>query len=233
MGLEFSDEEGNNVGTAAELLQTILAGTGWTPGSISTFYEKDMETEKKRSLSAPAKTGAFKLITMMCDLFDAKPVFHGDGRLVDIIPMNPFTEPEEGCLPDVAGASGVIELNYGTNVSGITRVLNTENLVTKLYAYGAYGDIVSGYCGINEGTHKEFVVTLTESIASGETCIFYPEGYPPLQFVASTDMVVGTQLIWSTFDPASMSYIWNSTDEIAYKAISADVIVYTDHAMSA
>ena len=30
LGLEFSDEEGNNVGTASELLQTILDGTGWT-----------------------------------------------------------------------------------------------------------------------------------------------------------------------------------------------------------
>lgn len=84
LGLEFSDDEGNNVGTARELLETILAGSGWTPGNVADFYEKDGVTIKKRTLVASSKTGAFKLISSMCDLFDAKPVFHGDAKTVDV-----------------------------------------------------------------------------------------------------------------------------------------------------
>ena len=159
--MEFSDEEGNNVGTAEELLTTILRGTGWKVGSVESFYERDGATIKKRSLQAKAKTGAFKLITQMCDLFDAKPVFHGDSKTVDIMHMNPFSEPKDGGMPDVTKAEGVLELHYGHSVSNIARTLNTENLVTKLYAYGSYGDKTSGYCGIDECMHKEYVYTTT------------------------------------------------------------------------
>ena len=49
LGLEFSDEEGNNVGTAEELLTTILKGTGWKVGVVEEFYERDEKTIKKRS----------------------------------------------------------------------------------------------------------------------------------------------------------------------------------------
>lgn len=127
------------------------------------FYERDGETEKKRSLQAKAKTGAFKLITQMCDLFDAKPVFHGNEKTVDIMPMNPFSEPKDGGMPDVTTADGVLELHYGQSVSSITRTLNTENMVTKLYAYGSYGDKTSGYCGIDECMHAEYLYTTTEA----------------------------------------------------------------------
>ena len=34
---EFSDEDGNNVGTAEQLLTTILEGTGWHGGHVDTF----------------------------------------------------------------------------------------------------------------------------------------------------------------------------------------------------
>ena len=40
LGLEFSDKEGNNVGTAEQLLTTILDGTGWHVGTVEDFYEK-------------------------------------------------------------------------------------------------------------------------------------------------------------------------------------------------
>lgn len=60
LGLEFSDDEGNNIGTAAQLLDAILDGTGWTAGNVDTFLEKDKSAVKKRSLVASTKTGAFK-----------------------------------------------------------------------------------------------------------------------------------------------------------------------------
>lgn len=235
LGLEFSDEEGNNVGTAAELLATILEGTGWEARNVATFKEKRSDKEKIRSLKASAKTGAFKLISNMCDLFEAKPIYYikyeenqdthviEEKRLVDIVPMNPFSEPEEGGLPAVTNDK-VVELQYGKNVKNVTRTLNTENMVTKLYCYGAYGDKVSGYCGIDEWHHDEYEFTTNQAIAAGEECrIYVPsnktkivEGsdvpvaiYYTRYFTAKTNIDSGTKLIWSLLDPASMLYVWD------------------------
>lgn len=220
LGLEFSDEEGNNIGTAAQLLNTILDGTGWTAGEVANFYERDGQTEKKRSLRASAKTGAFKLITAMCDLFDAKPVFHGDSRTVDILPMNPFSESLNGEPPDVSKADGVVELHYGKNISNVTRTLNTDNLVTKLYAYGAYGDTTVGYCGIDECFHDEYIMTTTAELNAGETYWFeVTDDTGSLlrrHFTATDNVTEGSILIWSMLDPASRMYVWNETNNIAY-----------------
>lgn len=220
LGLEFSDDEGNNIGTAAQLLDTILDGTGWTAGDVATFYERDGKTEKKRSLRASAKTGSFKLITEMCDLFDAKPVFHGDSRTVDILPMNPFSESLDGEIPDVSKADGVVELHYGKNISNVTRTLNTDNLVTKLYSYGAYGDTTVGYCGIDECFHAEYVMTTTAALNAGETYWFdVADNTGTLlrrHFTVSEDVPSGSVLIWSMLDPASQMYVWNETSNVAY-----------------
>lgn len=220
LGLEFSDDEGNNVGTAEQLLTTILNGTGWSPGNVSTFYEKDGKSVKSRSLKASAKTGAFKLITQMCDLFDAKPVFHGDEKTVDIYPMNPFSEPLDGGMPDVSAADGVVEMHYGKTVDNITRSRNTDNLVTKLYAYGAYGDKTNGYCGIDECDHTEYVMTLTEKLTANTTYWFEVTDDSGTKvrrhFTTRKAVPAGATLVWSTLDPASMSYAWNEKDEVAY-----------------
>lgn len=219
LGQEFSDDEGNNVGTARELLTTILSGTGWNVGRVDTFYEKDQTTEKRRSLQASAKTGAFKLITQMCNLFDAKPIFNGDSRTVDIVPMNPFSKPVDGSLPEIDDNTGVIELHYGQNVSNISRVLNTENLVTKQYAYGSYGDKTSGYCGIDECTHKEYVFTLNSPIPKDALCTITTGGDDFLRFIPTSDLPAGSKLILSELDPLSLSYVWDETNQLAYRII--------------
>ena len=174
LGLEFNDQLGNNVGTAYELLTTILEGTTWKPGVVYNFLEKGSNNPKRRSLRAAAKTGAFKLITQMCELFDAKPVFHGHTRTVDIIPMNPFSIPRGDNLPSIftgkeenTQQSRAIELHYGQNVSNVTRTLNTDNIVTKLYAYGSWGDTATGYCGIDECKHKEYTLYGTKPPEGG------------------------------------------------------------------
>ncbi len=222
LGLEFSDDEGNNVGTAAMLLETILDGTGWKPGDVATFYEKDGVSVKYRTLTASAKTGAFKLISDMCDLFDAKPVYHGDTKTVDILPMNPFSEPEDGELPDVTTADGVIELHYGKNVKNVTRTLNTENLVTKMYAYGSYGDKTSGYCGIDECMHTEYSMYLVTGLTAGTTYYFTvqdDEGVDVTYHITpKTDVEQGCKLVFSLMDPASMMYVWNESTEECYAA---------------
>lgn len=129
----------------------------------------------------------------MCGLFDAKPIFHGDKKKVDIVHMNPFSEPKDGGMPDVTKAEGVLELHYGQSVNNITRTLNTENLVTKLYAYGSYGDKTSGYCGIDECMHKEYVYTTTAPLTAGVSYAFAPETFSSRVFTPSVDIPVGAQ----------------------------------------
>lgn len=217
-GLEFSDDEGNNIGTADQLLATILDGTGWTPGLVDTFYEKDGVSIKVRSLKAPAKTGAFGLIASMCNLFDAKPIYHGDSKTVDIVPLNPFSDPNGG-VPNVANDK-VIELHYGQNLRNISRTLNAENITTKLYAYGSYGDDVSGYCGIDECLHNEYIISVDEDILYGTECkviINDPYGVSTaLYFTVMYDVYAGSTLVWSDLDPCSKMYVWDNVNEAAY-----------------
>lgn len=308
LGLEFSDTEGNNTGRPIELLTTILEGTGWIPGDVKDFYEDDGSI-KVRSLKASAKTGAFKLISNMCDLFEAKPVYHAEAyplltedpgdmdtnyqayctkengqyiqlssatsyapntyyrykaKTVDILPMNPFSEPEPGekyvlltedpgdmasnytkyytydaatydyiqltgpatfqedtyytlehgdNLPILDDADGVLELAFGVNVKSVSTTMNSDNLVTKLYAYGSYGDTVTGYCGIDECTHTEYTFTLTDNLINGQTYYFSvlaKDGKSIYRhFVApGNGILAGTTLIYSLHDPASMLYLW-------------------------
>ena len=141
LGLEFSDEEGNNVGTCYDIAKTILDGTGWSLDYVEDFKEDD-GTTKIRSLIAPEKTGAFALINKLCELFEATPIYKGDGRKVDIVSLNPFSKDlEPGEIPkNVLDGEGVIELHYDRNIKNLERVLNTDSIVTKLYYYGSYGD---------------------------------------------------------------------------------------------
>lgn len=114
--------------------------------------------------------------------------------------MNPFSEPEDGSLPAVATGE-CIELHYGKNVKNVTRTLNTENLVTKLYVYGAYGDAVNGYCGIDEWHHKEYVLTPPGAIPAGTQCTFSVtddvSGITYTRyFVAKNAISASARLIW-------------------------------------
>lgn len=221
LGLEFSDKAGNNVGTAKELATTILDGTGWTVGNVDTFYEKDGVTEKKRTLKASAKTGAYKQMSTMCELFDAKPIYNGDSKTVDIVPINPFSKPVDGSLPDLTKADGVVELHYGSNVKNVTRTINTENLITKLYVYGAYGDDVSGYCGIDEIEHSIVWLTLTQNVTKGTPVYFTVTDETgtdiSYSFVPTANLTSGNKLKLSFYDKASELYIWHVNTELAYR----------------
>lgn len=218
LGLEFSDDFGNNVGTAKELLTTILDGTGWTVGEVADFLEEDTGAVKVRSLKASSKTGAFKLITQMCDLFEAKPVFHGNERTVDIIPMNPFSKIVDGDYSELRNRQAV-ELAYSKNIKNVTRSSNSENLVTKLYAYGSFGDKTKGYCDIKECLHKEYVFTLTKPLLKNESSDYYFSIVDDSKttiyrsFTIDRDIPEGAKIIYSTMDPASQMYVWIETED--------------------
>ena len=217
LSLEFSDEEGNNVGTAEQLLQTILDGTGWVVGDVAEFYEDDGETIKVRSIQASAKTGAFKLITTMCDKFDAKPIYHGHNRSVDIVPMNPFSDVEGPEIPkEVLEGENVIELHYDKNISNLSRTLNTDNLVTRLYAYGSFGEQATGYCSLGVCSHTEYKFTLPANYSSGQEFMFQDAAGAKYYFSVPTSVTKSTVLVWSELDPLSRSYVYNTSLKTAY-----------------
>ena len=131
MYFTFDDE--NGIGTAQDLLTLALKNTGWQLGFCETFYEKDGVTEKIRSLKTETKRGAYLLISDICKLFSAYPVYHGDSRTVDVISLNRH--------------ENLLELNFGKNLTAIDRKEDADNIVTRLYVEGEYAD--SGYVGID------------------------------------------------------------------------------------
>ena len=214
LSLEFSDDYGNNIGTAKELLDAILDGTGWTAGEVYDFREERTGEVKYRTLKCNAKTGAFKMISTMCDLFEAKPVYHGSTKTVDILPLNPFSDEFE-TIPDVSTAGTVVELHYSKNLKNVTKTEDSSNLVTKLYAYGSYGDTTSGYCSIQEAHHTEFTITLQDVLDAGEHWFEVVDDSGTTirrHFYLDVDVPAGSKIIYSLLDPASMSYVWIQSD---------------------
>lgn len=215
LGLEFSDKYGGNIGTAKELLDTVLDGTGWTSGYVETFLEDRSNDIKKRTLNCSAKTGAFKMISSICELFEAKPVFHGDTKTVDIIPMNPFKLNSEG-IPDVSSAEdSVIELSYSKNLKNVTRNQDFSNVVTKMYVQGSFGDVVTGYCGIENINHTEYVASV-DNLSKGYHWFKVKDDSNVdviRHFYVETDINVGCKIHYSLLDPSSMSYVWVEVDD--------------------
>ena len=221
LSLEFSDDEGNNTGTQEEQATTILDGTGWSVGNCDEFYEDYTDNAgnnivKRRSLTASAKTGAFSQISKACEQFRAKPTYHGDTKTVDFKPLNPFSEDKDGGVPEAVTNDQVFELHYGHALKGVTRTLNTENLITRLYVQGAFKDKVSGYCGINEVKNKEYTYTFVPP--TGQT------GFPAGQefkitfkddikkknvryFVCNEEITGNAKFVYSLRDPASMMFV--------------------------
>ena len=130
--LVFDDE--NGIDTIGNLVQKILANTGWSLGLCDTFYESDGTTEKIRSLKSEGKAGSYKLITEVCNLFKGYPIYHGATKTVDIRAMN--------------DKEGYSEMIMGRNLESLVVDYDSENIVTRLYVEGEYGD--DGYVGIDD-----------------------------------------------------------------------------------
>ena len=127
----FDDE--NGISKCSDLIEKAIGGTGWTLGECDTFYEADGTTEKIRSYSCDSKTGAYNMISGICELFYARPIFHGN-RVVDIVSQK--------------STDGWLEANFGMNLTKIQKTYDSSNLVTRLYVEGEYGDF--GYVGIDD-----------------------------------------------------------------------------------
>ena len=136
--LEFDGDE-TGIGTLGELAAQVLKRTGWAydEAGSDTIYEKDGETEKIRSFKTSGKNGAYKMICDLCTLFDAYPVFDSTDiltRKVRFRSMNNRGELREAMI--------------GLDVNSIEIEENTEDLITRLYVEGEYGE--DGYVGIDD-----------------------------------------------------------------------------------
>lgn len=230
LDLELSDDEGNNVGTAEVLLATILEGTDWNVGNVGVKYKKpngewDWHTfleedgsAKQRTITAEAGTGALSLIEKLCDVFEAKPVYYigeDERKMVDIIPMNPFAhiEPEQIPKQILKDELNVLELYYDRNVHDLEKTTNTENMATRLYAYGSSGDM-NGACTLQTAEHLEW--TFVVDVKAEEYRFNIGTDINPVYRYFSGDVSVGDTIIWSNLDLTSRSYIYNETKEYAY-----------------
>jgi len=100
---------------------------------VDTFLERDGETEKVRSLSSSGKRGSYQLIQDICKLFNAYPIYHGDTKTVDLRALENKGE--------------ISELSISKNLNNITVEKTSDDIITRLYVEGEYGD--NGYVGID------------------------------------------------------------------------------------
>jgi hypothetical protein len=135
------DKDGDGIGTINELIERALQNTGWTIGNASTlkFYEKDGVTEKIRSFGSDGKEGTLSLISEICKLFQAYPMYEGETKQVFIY-ANTDYKP-------------LIEMTMGRDLESLTVGFDSENIITRLYVEGEYGDF--GYVGIDD-VNEEF-----------------------------------------------------------------------------
>lgn len=127
-------DDTNGIGTAQYLLEQTLSGTGWQLGFCETFYESDGVTEKVRSISCDTRRGAYLLISDICKLFSAYPVYDGETRTVHIYSLNRHED--------------MLEMNFAKNLTGVERKEDAADIVTRLYVEGEYAD--GGYVGIDD-----------------------------------------------------------------------------------
>lgn len=87
-----------------------------------------------RSISCDTRRGAYLLISDICKLFSAYPVYDGETRMVNIYSLNRHED--------------MLELNFAKNLAGIERKEDAADIVTRLYVEGEYAD--GGYVGIDD-----------------------------------------------------------------------------------
>lgn len=128
---EFDDE--NGIGTLGELVDKILAGTGWTRGHTDPMLEKDGVTEKIRSLNSKSKQGSLGLMSTVCNLFRCFPVYKSDTKVVELYNFN--------------NREMVLEGTVGTNLESLSVEYDSSDIITRLYVEGEYGE--HEYIGID------------------------------------------------------------------------------------
>ncbi len=140
--LYMTFDDTNGIGTLPYLMKQILSGTGWSfdEAGSDVFYENYAtdesaeKVEKKRSLSSDDKAGAYSLISSVCDLFNAYPVYDAVNKSV--------------ACHDLNNKKAIWEAEVGRNLTALTKELDSESIVTRLYVEGDYDE--DEYVGIDD-----------------------------------------------------------------------------------
>lgn len=131
----------DGIGTAQQLLERILDGTGWTVGEIDVFYEKDGTTEKIRTLKCE-KESTMEQLQKFAELFNGFLRFNGN-KTID--------------FKNEIGIDRQVEFRYKYNIKSIQKIIEDTDLITRLYVEGTETD--------------EGIVTIEEHTETGENYI--------------------------------------------------------------
>lgn len=129
-------DDTNGIDNLPGLMEKVLRGTLWSfdEEHSDTFYENDdPDREKIRSLQSDGKEGAYQLITDICTLFDAYPVFDGESRTVACYSRN--------------NKGPMRELFIGKNLNSLDVKYDSTSIVTRLYVEGTFDE--DNYLTIN------------------------------------------------------------------------------------
>lgn len=214
-------DDTNGIGTCSQIATIILQGTGWSLGTVDVFYEPDGTTEKVRTLASSGKEGAYQLVVKLCELFNARPVFHGDTQTIDILSFAPYHFVEGQEYPTLLEPDSLVELNYSKAMSGVTRKLNTENLITRLYVEGSFGD--SGYVGIETANPlgTNFLLNFDYFRALGLLTIDKEDAVADYIATLSTyrDAVAAQRTLMSSYETQLMN-LWGTADYSVYDVVT-------------
>jgi phage minor structural protein len=130
--LSFSAEKAPadfNADAADVPMKYALQGTGWSVGNVTVTAKRTWQCTEKNALS---------ILRMVQNIYGGDLVFDSANRLVHLLTFS-------------GTASGAL-FSYRKNLKSIQRVVDTRELVTRLYAYGKDG---MTFASINGG--KEYV----------------------------------------------------------------------------
>lgn len=103
--------------TAKAVMQDILKGTGWSVG--------DVELTQTRSLTVSQQTNRLDALHQVTEVWGGELEFDTANRIVHL-------------RKEISRRPGVL-FAYRKNIKGIEKVVDTTELVTRLYAYGKNG----------------------------------------------------------------------------------------------
>lgn len=102
---------------AKTVMQDILEDTGWGVG--------DVEIDKKRSLSVSTQANRLDVLHQVAEVWGGELEFDTANKVVHL-------------RKEISRRPGVL-FSYRKNIKGIEKVVDTTELVTRLYAYGKNG----------------------------------------------------------------------------------------------
>lgn len=209
--LYLAFDDANGIDTCQNLMQKVLQNTGWSLGLCDTFYEKDGVTEKIRSLSSEGKVGAYQLITNICGLFNAYPVYNGATKTVDVHAL--------------ADKRPMVELIVGKNLDTLSATYNTDNTITRLYVEGEYGE--NGYVGIDDVNPTGLTYLLDFSYFQ-EAGLFTEEHEAALEtYLTDIQACVKRikELAQEQIDTANrLSTLWGYPEYVMYKTVDGSLV---------